>query len=118
MVMLLILVPCPFNCVFSCCCVQITAATLTVIDPHCCSTDFDNVDVTMIHDINLHAKCCLSVVMLHTTDKKLSTIPIKLCNDRAIEVEQILRNLRERDQTLLGNNNMQRGTTGGGGGGH
>eukprot|EP00591_Stephanopyxis_turris_P000912 CAMPEP_0195519124 /NCGR_PEP_ID=MMETSP0794_2-20130614/14416_1 /TAXON_ID=515487 /ORGANISM="Stephanopyxis turris, Strain CCMP 815" /LENGTH=212 /DNA_ID=CAMNT_0040648231 /DNA_START=143 /DNA_END=778 /DNA_ORIENTATION=- len=83
---------------------KITAATMTVIDPRCCSTTYDNVDVTMIRDINLHAGCCLSTLVLETTDAKLHTIPIRLCNDRAAEVEQIIRNLRERDQSLLGNN--------------
>ena len=82
-----------------------------MVDPGCCRTSFDNVDITSITDINLYTGCCLGTIMLTTADKEMPNIPIKLCNDKAVEIEQVIRNLRERDQRMLGNN--ARGATGG-----
>ena len=81
---------------------KITATTLTVTKPGCCSVKFDPVDLSQIRDINYVKGCVSGVVDITTVDGSMPMIQMKLENKKCEKVANLLIQAKERDETIVG----------------
>ena len=81
---------------------KITASTLTVTKPECCSSHTDPVDLTEIVDVNFSLGCCFGKVEILTEDPTMPSVTMKLTNKKCEEVSALLINAKERDEQLNG----------------
>mmetsp|Transcript_65 Transcript_65/g.168 ORF Transcript_65/g.168 Transcript_65/m.168 type:complete len:249 (+) Transcript_65:73-819(+) len=82
---------------------KITATTLTVTKPNCCSVSFDPVDLTMLRDVNYNKGCIAGTVEITTDDETMPMITMKLENRKCEKIAQLLIQAKESDQLALGN---------------
>ena len=79
---------------------KITATTLTVTKPGCCSVSIDPVDLSQIRDINYVKGCCSGVVDITTIDPSLPLLQMKLTNRDCEKIANLLIQAKERDEVM------------------